>query len=71
MKDFAAVAQKHVDILKHLRTRMVEQRRTLAGRDADLGYSDTRTQKLVSLQLAIEAVDRSIADEVALAGSET
>ena len=50
---------------------MVEQRRTLAGRDADLGYSDTRTQKLVALQLAIEAVDRSIADEVALAGSET
>lgn len=64
------MAQKHVDVLKQLRIRMVEQRRSLAGRDADLGYSDTRTQKLVALQVAIEAVDRAIADEVEPAGLE-
>jgi hypothetical protein len=46
---------------------MVEQRRMLAGRDADLGYSDTRMQKLVALQMAIEVVDRAIADEIAMA----
>ena len=64
------MAQEHIDVLKNLRVRMVEQRRALAGRDADLGYSDTRTQKLVALQAAIEAVDRAIADEVDLAGLE-
>ena len=65
------MVQEHIDVLKRLRIRMVEQRRALAGRDADLGYSDTRTQKLVALQIAIEVIDRAIADEVELAGSET
>ena len=62
-----AMAQEYVDVLKQLRVRMVEQRRVLAGRDADLGYSDTRTQSLVALQAAIEAVDRAIADELEIA----
>jgi hypothetical protein len=61
------MAQEHVEVLKQLRVRMVEQRRVLAGRDADLGYSDTRTQSLIALQAAIEAVDRAIADEVEIA----
>jgi hypothetical protein len=67
VEDIAAVAKKHVNVLNKLRVRMVEQRRMLAGRDADLGYSDTRMQKLVALQMAIEVVDRAIADEVAMA----
>ena len=59
------LAQEDIDALKHLRSRMIEQRRALASRDADLGYSDTRTQNLVTLQAAIEAVDRAIKDEEA------
>ena len=59
------LAQEDIDALKHLRHRMIEQRRALASRDADLGYSDTRTQNFVTLQAAIEAVDRAITDEEA------
>ncbi len=40
-----------------------------AGRDAELGYSDTRMEKLVALQIAIEVVDRAIAEEVAMASA--
>ena len=61
------MAQEHIDALKQLRVRMVEQRRARVGRDADLGYSDTRTQNVFGLQFAIEAVDRAIADEVDIA----
>lgn len=64
------MAQQDVDALKRLRARMVEQRRALAARDADLGYSDTRTHRLVALQTSIEAVDRAIVDEEEITRSQ-
>jgi len=56
------MAQIHVDTLKKLRTKMVEQRRATALRQAGASQSES-LDLMVRIQEAIEAVDRALADE--------
>ncbi len=56
------MAQIHVDTLKKLRTKLVEQRRAMALRQTGASQQES-VEFMVNLQTAIEAVDRAIADE--------
>ncbi len=57
--------QLHIETLRKLRAKMVEQRRTTATRQAGASHSEGYAP-LIGLQDAIEAVDRAIADEESL-----
>jgi hypothetical protein len=56
------MAQHHIDTLKKIRTKMVEQRRAMALRHSAPGHMES-AEHIVALQNAIEATDRAIADE--------
>ncbi len=56
------MAQQHIDTLRKLRAKLVEQRRNLALRQAGGSHSESH-DNMISLQAAIEATDRAIADE--------
>nr|TFG52552.1 MAG: hypothetical protein E4H34_04855 [Hyphomicrobiales bacterium] len=63
------MAQHHIDTLKKLRAKVVEQRRAMALRQS-MGSSQESVEHMVNIQTAIEAIDRAIADEQALAQIE-
>lgn len=56
------MAQIHVETLKRLRFKMVEQRRALAARQVGSAHTES-VENMTRLQEAIEAADRAIADE--------
>ena len=59
------MAQQDIDVLKKLRSKLVEQRRSLAIRQSSTTYAENN-ESIITLQGAIEAVDHAIADEEAL-----
>ena len=65
------MAQIHVDTLKKLRTKVLEQRRAMALRQSSASQVES-LELMVRVQSAIEAIDRAIADEERqLKGSES
>jgi hypothetical protein len=56
------MAQIHVDTLKKLRTKLLEQRRAMALRQTSASQHES-IELMVNLQAAVEAVDRALADE--------
>ena len=56
------MAQIHVDTLKKLRTKVLEQRRATALRQSAASQSES-LDLMVRIQEAIEAIDRALADE--------
>jgi hypothetical protein len=56
------MAQNHIDTLKKLRAKVVEQRRNTALRQSS-GSSQESVEHMTTIQVAIEAIDRAIADE--------
>lgn len=56
------MAQIHVDTLKKLRAKVVEQRRAMALRQAGASQSEG-LDLIVRVQAAVEAINRAIADE--------
>jgi hypothetical protein len=65
------MAQIHVDTLKKLRTKVLEQRRAMALRQSSASQAES-LELMVRVQSAIEAIDRAIADEERqLKGSES
>ena len=59
------MAQEDIDALRQTRTRLVESRRRLA-KDMAKPYergTEERWERMVSVQAAIDAIDRAIADE--------
>ena len=63
------MAQNHIDTLKKLRAKIVEQRRNTALRQAS-GSSQESVELMTNIQVAIEAIDRAIAEEEELAELE-
>jgi len=56
------MARHHVETLKKLRMKMVEQRRAMATRQAGPTHAGGY-ESIISLQASIDATDRAIADE--------
>ncbi len=56
------MAQVHVDTLKKLRAKLIEQRRAMAVRQTGASQHES-VELMVSLQTAVEAVTRAIEDE--------
>jgi hypothetical protein len=56
------MAQTHIDFLNKLRTKLVEQRRTMAIRQSNPSSVES-VDNMTKLQEAIEAIDRAILDE--------
>lgn len=56
------MAQIHVDTLRKLRTKVLEQRRATALRQSGASQSES-LDLMVRIQEAIEAIDRALADE--------
>lgn len=65
MENSEKAAQPHIDTLKKLRAKLVEQRRATATRLASATHSQSY-DSMIGFQSAIEAVDRAIADEESL-----
>ena len=63
------MAQNHIDTLKKLRAKIVEQRRNTALRQSS-GSSQESVDLMTNIQVAIEAIDRAIAEEEELAELE-
>ena len=56
------MAQIHIDTLKKLRAKLVEQRRATALRQTGPSQHES-AELMTNLQVAIEAVDRAVVDE--------
>jgi hypothetical protein len=56
------MAQQHIDTLIKLRAKLVSQRRDMATRQSGASQGENY-DRIVTLQAAIEATDRAIADE--------
>jgi hypothetical protein len=56
------MARRYIDTLRKMRAKMVDQRRNMASRLAATAHTESYDH-MVSLQTAIEATDRAIADE--------
>jgi hypothetical protein len=56
------MAQNHIDTLKKLRAKVVEQRRAMALRQSGASQNES-VEHMTNLQVAIESIDRAIADE--------
>jgi hypothetical protein len=63
------MAQNHIDTLIKLRAKVVEQRRNTALRQST-GSSKESVEFMTNIQVAIEAIDRAIADERGLEMAE-
>jgi len=63
------MAQNHIDTLKKLRGKVVEQRRAMALRQSGSSQNES-VEHMTNLQVAIESIDRAIADEHKLAQLE-
>jgi len=63
------MAQNHIDTLKKLRAKIVEQRRATALRQSGGSQSES-VELMTSIQVAIEAIDRAIGDERELEAAE-
>ena len=63
------MAQNHIDTLIKLRAKVVEQRRNTALRQST-GSSTESVEFMTNIQVAIEAIDRAIADERGLETAE-
>jgi hypothetical protein len=63
------MAQNHIDTLIKLRAKVVEQRRNPALRQST-GSSTESVEFMTNIQVAIEAIDRAIADERGLETAE-
>ena len=62
---------EHIAALVRSRTKLIEQRRALAKRDASSDRNEGYTERIVSIQAAIDATDSAIRHEQALAGKIT
>jgi hypothetical protein len=54
---------EHMSALTRSRAKLVEQRRALAKRDSSSDRNEGYAERIVSIQAAIEATERAIADE--------
>jgi hypothetical protein len=68
----AIMSQEHTDDLKKARAQLIEQRRAFAKVLAgpyDRGKTEQARERLLEIQVAIEAMDRAIDDEAGWQGS--
>ena len=61
------MAADHVSALKRSRAKLVEQRRALVRRDCTHDRNEGYSERIVTIQAAIEATDHAILDEEKLA----
>jgi hypothetical protein len=59
------MAEDYVAGLKRSRQKLVDQRRTLVKRDCSSDRNEGYAERIVAIQLGIEATDRAIDDETA------
>lgn len=55
--------EDYINALARSRTKLVEQRRALVKRDCSSDRNEGYSERIVSIQAAIEATDRAISDE--------
>jgi len=65
------VENEHIAVLVRARTKLVEQRRALAKRDSSSDRNEGYAERIVSIQVGIDATERAIEHERALAVKAT
>ena len=58
------MAVDHVSALKRSRAKLVEQRRVLVKRDCSSDRNEGYAERIVAIQAAIEATDRSVTERI-------
>jgi hypothetical protein len=60
------MAVEHIKTLTQARAKLIDNRRTLAKRDSSSDRNEGFAERIVSIQAAIDATDRAIAEEEAM-----
>ena len=60
------MAAEHIKALNMARAKLIDGRRAMAKRDATSDRNEGFAERIVSIQAAIDATDRAIAEEMAM-----
>ena len=64
------MTEDYVDALRRCRVKLVEQRRSLVKRDCSTDRHEGYGDRIIAIQLALDATDRAILDEESFGAQE-